>query len=70
MIGQLPLMIITDILNKWETKWRARRGAEAGGTEMGNYVFWIMFCILGQPVCLLLYYQAWYVTYGAGAGKA
>ena len=23
---------------------------------MGNYFFWLTFCIFGQPACILLYY--------------
>jgi hypothetical protein len=29
--------------------------------RLGNYLFWISFCLLGQPVCLLLYYRSWYL---------
>ena len=24
--------------------------------QMGNYFFWLTFCIFGQPACILLYY--------------
>lgn len=25
--------------------------------DVGNLVFWVSFCVVGQPVCMLLYYQ-------------
>jgi diacylglycerol O-acyltransferase-1 len=25
------------------------------GTKLGNLLFWFSFCILGQPLCILLY---------------
>lgn len=28
---------------------------------MGNYVFWLSFCILGQPLGVLMYYRSWYL---------
>jgi diacylglycerol O-acyltransferase-1 len=28
---------------------------------MGNYVFWLSFCILGQPLGVLMYYRSWYI---------
>ncbi len=27
----------------------------------GNYLFWITFCIVGQPVSVLTYYHDWVV---------
>lgn len=47
---------------------RRRRGT------IGNYMFWISFCILGQPLSVLLYYRAWYLRQqqqlsGTGTGK-
>jgi hypothetical protein len=27
------------------------------GVQVGNMVFWFFFCIVGQPMCLLLYYH-------------
>jgi hypothetical protein len=29
--------------------------------SFGNYLFWLSFCILGQPVGLLMYYRAYYI---------
>jgi len=25
--------------------------------QVGNMIFWFIFCILGQPMCVLLYYH-------------
>jgi hypothetical protein len=30
-------------------------------TTTGNYIFWIAFCVVGQPVCVLLYYHDYVV---------
>ena len=47
-----------------------KSGTESKGTltekpahagSFGNYLFWISFCVLGQPVSVLLYYRAWYM---------
>ncbi len=50
MLNQIPLIMLTS----WYMKKYPRSRA-------GNYFFWIFFCILGQPMCVLLYYRAWYV---------
>lgn len=34
---------------------------KASEGKLGNYLFWITFCIIGQPICVLLYYRAWYM---------
>jgi hypothetical protein len=26
-------------------------------SQIGNIMFWISFCIIGQPSCLFIYYQ-------------
>ncbi|XP_050216649.1 diacylglycerol O-acyltransferase 1A [Mercurialis annua] len=43
---QIPLVLITSYLQK---KFRS--------SMVGNMIFWFFFCILGQPMCLLLYYH-------------
>ncbi|CAL9122257.1 unnamed protein product [Musa acuminata var. zebrina] len=43
---QIPLVILTNYLqNKFKS------------TMVGNMIFWFFFCILGQPMCVLLYYH-------------
>ncbi|TBU06753.1 O-acyltransferase [Hamiltosporidium magnivora] len=29
--------------------------------NLGNYLFWCSFCIIGQPMCMFLYYRALYL---------
>ncbi|KAG8657056.1 hypothetical protein MANES_03G036000v8 [Manihot esculenta] len=43
---EIPLVVITSYL---QDKLRS--------PMVGNMIFWIMFCILGQPMCVLLYYH-------------
>ncbi|XP_016467035.1 diacylglycerol O-acyltransferase 1 isoform X1 [Nicotiana tabacum] len=43
---QIPLVILTNFLqNKFKS------------SNVGNMTFWCFFCILGQPMCALLYYH-------------
>ncbi|XVE70626.1 hypothetical protein DITRI_Ditri10aG0086400 [Diplodiscus trichospermus] len=43
---QVPLVLITNYL---QSKFRS--------SMVGNMIFWFFFCILGQPMCVLLYYH-------------
>jgi diacylglycerol O-acyltransferase 1 len=47
-ILQIPLIALTKYLH-----------AYAPQASFGNYFFWCAFCIVGQPMCALLYYRAW-----------
>nr|UXO98202.1 DGAT1-1 [Orychophragmus violaceus] len=42
---QVPLVFITNYLQ------------ERFGSMVGNMFFWFVFCILGQPMCVILYYH-------------
>ncbi|KAI9275265.1 diacylglycerol acyltransferase DGAT2 [Helicostylum pulchrum] len=53
MLGQIPLIAITHPLEKWRGK----------GTALGNTIFWIVFCVVGQPTIALLYYYQWTATH-------
>ena len=33
------------------------------GSKWGNILFWVSFCILGQPLCILLYTHLVYKRY-------
>ena len=44
MLGQLPLVAVT---KKIEKIWP--------GSSIGNVIFWIIFCVVGQPMAVLLY---------------
>jgi len=44
MMGQIPLIAITKYLSKtWP------------GSSVGNIIFWLSFCIVGQPTAILMY---------------
>ena len=46
MLLQLPAIMLTSYLDKKIFK----------GSELGNVLFWFFFCIVGQPMILMLYY--------------
>jgi len=52
---QVPMLPIS--------KWLKNRTRGTTFEQAGNYLFWITFCVLGQPLCVMLYY-IWYVTRG------
>jgi diacylglycerol O-acyltransferase 1 len=56
MMLQLPLIAITDPLQKI-------RGH--GAKVTGNVIFWVSFCLIGQPLAALLYFFAWQAKYGS-----
>ena len=56
MLLQAPLMLVTSWANKFFKN-----------EQLGNIIFWIIFCVLGQPTCLLLYYTE-YIRRGMQAG--
>ncbi|KAL9097505.1 MAG: hypothetical protein Q9165_000401 [Trypethelium subeluteriae] len=56
MVFQLPLVAITDPLTKMES---------SNGRTLGNVIFWVSFCLVGQPLAALLYYFAWQAKYGS-----
>lgn len=57
MMGQIPLIFITDVIRKISGNGRQ-------GKLAGNLIFWISFCIFGQPVAALMYFFAWQAKYG------
>ncbi|KAK2080625.1 hypothetical protein QBZ16_000479 [Prototheca wickerhamii] len=46
---QVPLMLVTEKLKQ-----------QFNSDRIGNAIFWISFCILGQPLCIMLYYHDYY----------
>lgn len=50
---QVPLISLTE-------KLRQRLKSDT----WGNYAFWLTFCIIGQPVCLLMYVHDYLFTHG------
>ncbi|USW51845.1 Putative membrane bound O-acyl transferase, MBOAT, diacylglycerol O-acyltransferase 1 [Septoria linicola] len=59
MIGQIPLIILTDMIMKIG-------GKGPNARLIGNCTFWLTFCIFGQPLAALAYFFAWQAKYGAG----
>ena len=49
MMTQVPLVVFTRALDK-------RLSKNGHQTQLGNVIFWVSFCFVGQPLCLLLYY--------------
>eukprot|EP01121_Diplochlamys_sp_Union-15-3_P012857 TRINITY_DN3908_c0_g4_i1.p1 TRINITY_DN3908_c0_g4~~TRINITY_DN3908_c0_g4_i1.p1 ORF type:complete len:474 (-),score=22.05 TRINITY_DN3908_c0_g4_i1:58-1479(-) len=43
MLGQIPLIMFSEKYTR--------------ASQYGNILFWVSFCILGQPILILLYYQ-------------
>jgi diacylglycerol O-acyltransferase-1 len=56
MILQLPLVTLTDPLENAHS---------ISGKVFGNAVFWVSFCLVGQPLAALLYFFAWQAKYGS-----
>ena len=56
MFMQVPFILLTSAIQK-----------RFPDSSFGNYLFWFVFCIVGQPMCLIVYYKA-YVTRNVGAG--
>lgn len=49
MAVQVPLVAVSTAIN-----------SKVAGTpfaQLGNYMFWVAFCFLGQPAAVLLYYM-------------
>ena len=58
MILQLPLIFLTLPLENMKGP---------VGKIVGNIIFWVSFCLVGQPLGLLLYFFAWQGKYGSGS---
>ena len=48
--AQVPLMYATGWLKK-----------RMKNDQIGNLIFWVTFCIVGQPTSLILYYHDWII---------
>lgn len=53
---QLPLIAATLPFEKVES---------VKAKIIGNSVFWVTFCLVGQPLGALLYFFAWQAKYGS-----
>ena len=43
---QVPLIWVTEVLKK-----------KVGNDHLGNMIFWISFCFVGQPIAIILYFH-------------
>ncbi|KAK5135532.1 hypothetical protein LTR08_005167 [Meristemomyces frigidus] len=55
MLGQIPLVWLTDPLSKIKSH---------NGRTAGNLIFWLTFCFFGQPVAAVMYFFAWQAKFG------
>uniref|UniRef100_A0A7S3Q517 diacylglycerol O-acyltransferase n=1 Tax=Chaetoceros debilis TaxID=122233 RepID=A0A7S3Q517_9STRA len=59
MMSQIPLIIVTKKLDKMYP-----------GSSMGNIIFWLSFCIVGQPMAVILYtIDYWKISMGLISGQ-
>ena len=57
IMAQVPLMWVTEVLkNKFKND------------RLGNVIFWVSFCFLGQPLAEILYFHDWRKTHPDGGG--
>ncbi|KAF2086419.1 diacylglycerol O-acyltransferase 1 [Saccharata proteae CBS 121410] len=56
MVFQIPLIFATDPLLNVKF---------LNGKLIGNLIFWVSFCLVGQPLAALLYFFAWQAKYGS-----
>ena len=56
MVVQTPLIVATLPLEKMQG---------INGKILGNCIFWVSFCLVGQPLAALLYFFAWQAKYGS-----
>lgn len=54
MMIQIPLIFVTDAIQIF-----------VRGKTMGNMIFWISFCLIGQPLAALIYFFAWQAKFGS-----
>lgn len=58
MMVQLPLIYLTDRLPKLKA---------VNGKFIGNLIFWVSFCLVGQPLAALSYHFAWHSSVGSAS---
>ena len=56
MVIQIPLILVTGPLEKMQGQ---------NGKILGNCIFWVSFCLVGQPLAALFYFFAWQAKYGS-----
>ena len=56
MVVQIPLIAMTLPLEHMKG---------INSKIVGNAIFWVTFCLVGQPLAALLYFFAWQAKYGS-----
>ena len=56
MIVQIPMIFLTLPLEKMQSY---------NSRVTGNCIFWVSFCLVGQPLAALLYFFTWQAKYGS-----
>lgn len=60
MMLQIPAILLSKVLVAAQSPLKRRRPVDdRPSSSFGNYLFWCVFCIFGQPMFVLLYYRAW-----------
>ena len=60
MLLQLPLIFLTDPFSRRDGQnWKL----------VGNCVFWVTFCLFGQPIAAMAYFFAWHAKYAVGPAR-
>ena len=49
MMAQVPMLPLS--------AWMRRKTRGSAFEQSGNFLFWITFCFVGQPLCVQLYYM-------------
>ena len=60
MLMQIPLSIITSWWLRFGKKHFHSGPTMLGGGKLGNMIVWLSV-ILGQPLCILMYFHDWYL---------
>ena len=56
MLGQIPLIMLTDPFSN---------NSSYAAKVAGNTIFWVSFCLVGQPLAAMIYFFAWQMKYGS-----
>lgn len=56
MVLQIPLIAMTRSFERKESPM---------SRAIGNTIFWVSFCLLGQPIGELIYFFAWQSKFGS-----
>lgn len=66
MLAQAPLVVLASSIEKWVARVSSPAAGSVDSTKnnfsvIGNSMFWVTFCILGQPMAVMLYYYDFWI---------